>query len=616
MLRGTLGSLSSMLHKACSQDDPSAALRSVEATQHALGPTALQLTRQRESNGASQAHIAMKTASASVQQVSQRLESDASLGAACTAAGILMALESQADPSSAVFGPLRRLCVDALAVLASEAQQHSGPAQLACSVAGSCILSGPWIACIQTTVSAWKELRRLASNALLAVLLESCLHQVPAVGSLSSFAHRARAAHGACISAAVGIGALQACAHPLQAFASAAAAQADSEQQHQQRGADSRAAGLWRAQQVVMPICWQIMATLNNRAAFTARGEDPQIASLVADLMLVCALLHDREAASQPPHLRSLLAAAQAKLQHSAAAGSALLARVPYRYGGAPDVPTGQAASGGWRGTSAPSVLGAPDRAQLSDERFASCAQFLLVMAAPCLQHAASPHCASDQQCSFTHRQCAELLLPTLEQLLFTESAGKQQQQAIAAARAAGTDAALTLLGCVDSMQLEVFAVRWMHAFAAAVPQYSSVADLQAALHSIAIAAVPARCVLCCCHYVAERAAALQHGSCTKFGAGERGADVGGIEDVQGSTAAGMVGSLMAVVVWGPLSVFQEVLKQVERVWAAGNAAQRAEVASVVMRHLLSCHDHCRKPYCVRWYHACMVPRSQARPKL
>jgi hypothetical protein len=72
----------------------------------------------------------------------------------------------------------------------------------------------------------------------------------------------------------------------------------------------------------------------------------------------------------------------------------------------------------------------------------------------------------------------------------------------------------------------------------------------------------------------------------------------------QEESVAGVLAMLMVALVHGPAEMLGDVLQLVETVWGEAHTSGTASaVAREVFRHLAHCHDHRKKPQCVRWYH-------------
>ena len=240
----------------------------------------------------------------------------------------------------------------------------------------------------------------------------------------------------------------------------------------------------------------------------------------------------------------------------------------------------------------------ADDVGHMRPQRWAICARFLLVLATPCLRDAAST--AQNSAHASTLRLCAELAAPILCSLAVCDDAE---------ARAAATEFALALAGQCPAGPpwLGVLLVRWVGSFVRAVPDMATGDELQAAMHGVATGGIAPNVVLACCQLITDRAhVLLQQDASPQTDAlvpALSMADIRNEENSNEQSVASLTGSLMVAVVWGHVSALEGVLRMVQGVWQAGWAVCGHGISAVILQHLLQCHDHRKKPRCVRWYH-------------
>jgi hypothetical protein len=164
------------------------------------------------------------------------------------------------------------------------------------------------------------------------------------------------------------------------------------------------------------------------------------------------------------------------------------------------------------------------------------------------------------------------------------------------AAQSAGADFLLALVvGAPPGAQwADSLVLRWTRVMAAEYPDTVQSEALQSAVQGLLGVQLRPEVLLGCCQVLTGRAHALLR---RQLGHGQTI-----VHDV-GPAVNGLVGCLMVVVVWADVSVLTAVLGMLEGIWQTATGAQARGVSKTIMQHLLQCHDHRKKPHCVRWYH-------------
>jgi hypothetical protein len=231
-------------------------------------------------------------------------------------------------------------------------------------------------------------------------------------------------------------------------------------------------------------------------------------------------------------------------------------------------------------------------------EHFASCAAFIILLAVPCLPQAAAGTRVGAATVQGDLQDCAKVALPVLCQLADCPDA---------TARAAAFECVLGFLAHAPHgpMWIGVLTVRWFVRVVGACPADVSVDEVLSAVRGVVSVEAEQEVPLACCQIVVDRIHCLLSNGTSALPAcvGHGGGPAHGGGD--GTVLEGLVGCLLFVVTHGDTALVDAVLAMLRSVWTAVRGTRdEARVAVVVFEHLRHCHDHRRKPKCVRWYHA------------
>jgi hypothetical protein len=589
---------------------------------------------------------AQRRASVLIRLLSQSLHAPAStydgLTPACAATGILLALQAWGSEQRPLTAALRGLYTDAIGALSrvaqpsppfavwlAQASKHTD--HVTAGVACSCLLTSAWASQCESQPGEQRRVSALVAGALVRVQRAPTAIEGTAAlrAALQVHARSVAAAFSATIQSAATMTALQV---PLCAtLVTALQASCMSGGEHDASGDGAARSLPAHKQQLLVPLLWQILHAA-RRLGHAASGDQPSerqhkpfaetilLHCLTADSLLVCSLVYDATTAQHVPQLSSLLASAQAALQGSSAAALQLIQRVPvprdmpgvvsvnHNYlpalrtqpfsprssvaltNSVENIATSRnIAEQQHAGTHTqdsiivqlPEVAGGHS-VRMQAVRWAACASFLLVFAAPSL-----PAAASGTEHANSLQACAAAAAPILYGLIRSRDA---------AAQSAGADFLLALVAAAppDAQWADSLVLRWMRVLAAQYPDTVQSEALQSAVHGLLGVQLRPEVLLACCQVLTDRAHTLLD---RQRGHGQAGVHHGA------SAVDGLVGCLMVVLVWANVSVLTAVLGMLEGVWQKATGAQARGVSKTIMQHLLQCHDHRKKPHCVRWYH-------------
>lgn len=602
-------------------------LHQIRATQQAFAAVAEVAMRDNDVLRAGSKPLAglLATAEALTSRLQQSAVGEVPLALACGATGLLLAFQPLAQTRHVLWAPLCELYAGTLEALSQWGAQSPRVQAWLAAAAGDTVAVTAGVACSCLLTSMWSsvcEARNEVSNGVEALVAAAfvrthCSEGLHAPGSqsgawpelqapLGHHAHAVTSALSAVAQGASGWRQLDVCmAALLQVAARAATAGSNAP-----APCEDDAACTQRTASLIAPLLWQVLMGAralvrdsgaglpgpggagSSAATAAPSAYQERLGQVSADALLACSLVHDSNSSTSVPQLRALLACAQAALPRTPAAAALLTQRIPRpvpqlssaRLDDISISTTGH--SGSLRGDQArahgagvetslhPSVYGRQVAVRFCATRWSACASFLLVMAAPSL--ASTTHPAGDAAVG----AAAGAAEPALVGLAAASDAAE---------RAAAADFALGIVDAApaDAQWAQVLVLRWLHAVAEACAIEEGSSELLGAMRGLVASRLRPRTLLACCQQLADQAQQLL----------AHAADSNSTE----KGLQGVVGALMIVVVWGDVSMLEGVLALVQRIWLSAGVYS-GHVAGEVMQHLLHCHDHRKKPRCVRWY--------------
>ena len=550
------------------------------------------------------------------------------LQAACQAVGLLLAFQDYAQMQPEANRLLTQLLQLTLASLVDLALFTGGKAvhnvpsvkdSNAAVVAGitcSYIITSSWAQVLNVSSSTQACIQALVSTALLACMQcklqteqDQMCRAVATHNRLVQAAFSAMAQHASALAdlrvtlhtmfiAAASVASHSACVHDPDASQQAAIAN----MQHQTTQL------LWQ----LLHTAQQLSATRQARALGATDDPHKEAAShskhslqdFTAAILLACSLVHDPMSQQPAPQLAALLSSAQAVLQQSRSAAASLLLCVlpegahvhsePRTLQSAPPNQWQQLLHEGLQASS----LQAPELRSIASALPASVrhrsASFLLVLAAPHL-----PAAVQDEgglRSSVLHAQ------PVLCNMAASHDARM---------RRTALDFVVALLVNVGAGAhwLKVLVLQWWSSLLAAYPDaHEKPGELETFMRSLVVSGAAPEVLLACCQVTADRGHSLTREDSSADAMQQIESTDDHVQPVQD-----VVGCLMAAIVWGPVKCLGALLQMLQDLWRSTAGREAADVANVIMQHLVHCHDHRKKPTCVRWYHEQVQQRYRSK---
>ena len=578
----------------------------------------------------------------------------ARLAAACLSAGILMAHEPHTEQHSALYAELQQLQqAAARAVHAFASEVYILPPALAatCGACASVLLTSKFGAASSDTTS-WALPCLVAAVAALLreVAGQSALGQAsmrqfgPAISSAFQLAVQGTGDTADVEQALGDIG--RACLASSTTTAAAAALQREvtpylwtllsaarslpesaaqataSEQPRSARRSTARCVAFWPAARLEL-------STEPATSSCERRAEWGALQRVAAAVLATASIVHVADQKDGAPQLGTLIATALSCFQRHPRAAEALLAlapastaaadvaarcsQLPHALHGDLHGATGQAemCSSCGAGQAALSVQlpvqwpfaelscchAGTRELQIDVSRGYASASFLATLAAVCVPNATDDGTAPQHVPGVVFDKAAAAAVPLVVSLCSAPAAE---------AREAGRELfrALIAHGAMQracKQSVAVVALRCVHAQLAHCPCTVPPGEVRATLSAVAVAPAQPALVLACCQLVARRAGEALHST-----------EHGGASDAA-ETSKELAAALMVVLLHADPAVLHGLLGCLESVWeAAASVGAGRVIEGVIFEHLAHCHDHRKKPACVRWYHAGLRGRGRA----